>query len=198
MVGSHYRRLRGDPSPGLAPGPKGMAEPGQEPYQDDFGQHSCPRVTGLSSYNNRTRVSYPRCSSPLMELVICSTPSTDHQRGWSQVSLESFHPTGPPLLSLCSRLAPSASILSSSFYPSEKAEETLKKSIQPNGKPGVGEGATYLLPSISKVWGRAQRNGPQEPSGTPIPLASLTTHHHYTQHWRNWGSHKEEAFHHLP
>lgn len=130
-------------------------------------------VTELSSYNNRTRVSYPRCSSPLMELVICSTPSTDHQRGWSQVSLESFHPKGPPLLSLCSRLAPSASILSSSFYPSEKAEETLEKSIQPNGKPGVGEGATYLLPSISKVWGRAQRNGPQEPSGTPIPLASL-------------------------
>lgn len=42
MVGSNYRRLRGDPSPGLAPGPKGMAEPGQEPYQDDFGEHSCP------------------------------------------------------------------------------------------------------------------------------------------------------------
>lgn len=59
-----------------------------------------------------------------------------------------------PLRALRSRLAPSASIFSSSFYPSEKTEETLKKSIQLNGKPGVGEGAIFLLPSISKVWGR--------------------------------------------
>lgn len=103
-----------------------------------------------------------------------------------------------PTLTLCSRLASSASILSSSFYPSEKAEETSERSIQPSEKPGVGEGATYLLPSISKVWGRAQRNGTREPSGASPHPPRQPAHHHYTQHWRHWGSRKEEAFHHLP
>lgn len=100
-------------------------------------------------------MSYPRCSSPQMELLICSAHSEATRDGGARSAWNLPIPQPPlPLRALCSRLAPSASIFSSSFYPSEKTEETLKKSIQLNGKPGVGEGATFLLPSISKVWGR--------------------------------------------
>lgn len=80
----------------------------------------------------------------------------------------------PPLRALCSRPAPSASIFSS-FYPSEKTEETLEKSIQLNGKPGVGEGATFLLPSISKVWGRPREMAPKS-QVVPHPTHLLNLH----------------------
>lgn len=53
----------------------------------------------------------------------------------------------PPVPRRCPsapRLAPPAFFLSSSLYPSEKAEETLERSIQPSVKPGVGEGASYI------------------------------------------------------
>lgn len=49
-------------------------------------------------------MSYPRCSSPQVELPRRSTPSRGHQRGWSQVSLESVHPSCPSLLSPCSQV----------------------------------------------------------------------------------------------
>ena len=60
-------------------------------------------ATELSSCNNRTAVSYPRCSSPRMELPRRPTPSRGHQRGWRRVSLDSVHPPRPSLLSPCSQ-----------------------------------------------------------------------------------------------
>lgn len=102
-------------------------------------------------------------------------PPTDRQRGWSQVSWALSTPQAPTL-TLCSRPASSASILS--FILSFR--ETVERSIQPSEKPGVGEGATSLLPSISKVWGQAPtpaslactpHGGPGAPAGGGSPSA---------------------------
>lgn len=82
-------------------------------------------------------MSYPRRSSPQTELFVCSTSSTDHQGGRSQVSLESFHPAGPPLLPLCSRLTPSASILSSSSILQRRQKKQWRKASSPTGSQGL-------------------------------------------------------------
>ena len=87
----------------------------------------------------------------------------------------------PPVPRRCPsapRLAPPAFILSSSLYPSEKAEETLERSIQPSVKPGVGEGASYIpLPINIQSVGEVPTH-PPHCSHTPSP----------PQPWRNLGS----------
>lgn len=90
------------------------------------------------------------------------------------------------------KLAPPAFILSSSLHPSEKAEETLERSIQPTGKPGAGEGATSLFPSISKVCWRAQKNAPRS-QGVPHPTRLAVRHT-----LEELGLREEESSHCLP
>ena len=111
-----------------------------------------------------------------MELSRRSTPSMGCWRGWSQVSLAAVHPSRPSPLSLCPRLAPPASILSSSLYPSEKAEETLERSIQPRGEPGVGEGASYIPLPINI----------QSVGEVPADPPHCSTHHPYHSPGGTW------------
>lgn len=111
-----------------------------------------------------------------MELSRRSTPSMGCWRGWSRVSLAAVHPSRPSPLSLCPRLAPPAFILSSSLYPSEKAEETLERSIQPRGKPGVGEGASYISLPINI----------QSVGEVPTHPPHCSTHHPYHSPGGTW------------
>lgn len=50
----------------------------------------------------------------------------------------------------------------------------MERSLQPNEKPGVGEGATSLLPSVSKVWGRAPESQAVPPHPPHWPAHHLT------------------------
>lgn len=116
-------------------------------------------------------------SAPVATGQWCLIPDVPALK-WSSSDVPAL---SPPWLSPCSWAGRAAPILSS-FYPSEKAEETLERSIQSNGKPGVGEGATSLFPSASKVWARAQRNGAPEPSGAPPPHPLMISPHPTTTH----------------
>lgn len=90
---------------GSALGPSRWQSLDQEPYQDDFGDHSCPQLSlgdpSHSSCDSRTMVSYPCCSSyPQMELFRCPSPLYKPLRWWDWGVL----PTPQvPAISLCSQ-----------------------------------------------------------------------------------------------
>lgn len=95
-------------------------------------------------------------------------------------------------------LAPSASIFSSSFYPSEKTEETLEKSIQL--KEARGWRRCYIPPPINiqypKCGGGPEKWHPRA-KWCPSPPTSLIYIPPSHTALEELGSSKEEAFHRL-
>lgn len=161
---------------------------GWEPYQGDFGDHSDPQ----RSQNSAPVTAGQRCLIPDVPALRWSSPDVPPPPGaireggarlaWNLSTLPVPHCCPP-----APRPAPPAFILSSSLCPSEEAEETLERSIQPSGKPGVGEGATSLFSSISKVWRRC-----------PTPRLTVLHAITYTA-LEELGLHQEESSsHHLP
>lgn len=146
-------------------------------------------VTELSSCTNRTTVSHPRSSSPRMELLRRSAPSTGHRRGWSQVSLESAHPFCPSLLSPCSQ-AGSTSLHPLVFTLSLREGRRNFGKKHPAQWEVRGWRRCYIpLPINIQSVGEGPEKGHPEAKWCPAPTpASLFYTPSFSQHWRNWGS----------